>query len=97
MDNNYWKEKYADYHSRSESRIAELEQENAELKTKVEELDKMTGIFSARLCEKYRQTLQEIKECLKDWEKAYTSFGFCEYENILEKIKAIITESEVGE
>lgn len=43
------------------------------------------------------QTLQEIKECLKDWEKAYMSFGFCEYDNILEKIKALITKSEVGE
>ena len=32
MDNNYWKEKYADYHSRSQSRIAELEKENNELK-----------------------------------------------------------------
>ena len=32
MQENYWKEKYADYHSRSESRIAELEKENAELK-----------------------------------------------------------------
>lgn len=33
MDNNYWKEKYADYHSRSESRIAELEEEKEEFRT----------------------------------------------------------------
>lgn len=32
MDNNYWKKKYADYHSRSKSKIAELEKENMELK-----------------------------------------------------------------
>lgn len=32
MDNNYWKEKYADMHLRLTNRIAELEKENTELK-----------------------------------------------------------------
>lgn len=32
MDNNYWKEKYADMHIRLINRIAQLEKENAELK-----------------------------------------------------------------
>lgn len=32
MDNDYWKEKYADVHIRLTNRIAELEKENEELK-----------------------------------------------------------------
>ena len=32
---NYWKEKYADIHSRLTSKIAELEKENKELKDAV--------------------------------------------------------------
>lgn len=40
MDNNYWKKKYADYHSRSESKIAELEKENMELKNALVTLSK---------------------------------------------------------
>lgn len=39
----------------------DLKQENKELKEKVEVLDKMTGIFSARLCDKYRSALEEIR------------------------------------
>ena len=42
--------------------IAELEAKNEKLKEENEKLNKMTGIFSARLCEKYRQALQEIKQ-----------------------------------
>jgi hypothetical protein len=40
-----------------------LQQEvaNERLKEENEKLNKMTGIFSARLCKKYEQTLQKIK------------------------------------
>ena len=39
-----------------------LKQENEELKARVKILNRMTGIFSARLAEKYRQALEEIRE-----------------------------------
>ena len=42
--------------------LKRLEQENEQLKAENEKLNKMTGIFSARLCEKYRTTLQEIRD-----------------------------------
>lgn len=57
MNDRYWKEKYADYHSRSESRIAELEKENAELKKAVETLAK-------GLCIR-QDKLEELLECQK--------------------------------
>ena len=40
MDNNYWKEKYADMHIRLTNRIAELEKENMELKGALETVTK---------------------------------------------------------
>ena len=40
----------------------ELKVENERLKEENEKLNKMTGIFSVRLCEKYLTTLQEIKK-----------------------------------
>lgn len=43
------------------SDVKRLEQENARLKEENEKLNKMTGIFSVRLCEKYHKTLQKIK------------------------------------
>ena len=46
---------------RLEYENAELKAENERLKEENEKLNKMTGIFSARLCKKYRTTLQEIK------------------------------------
>ena len=49
-----------------ENAIKRLEQENKELKEKVQKLDAMTGIFSARLMEKYKKALEEIREyCYK--------------------------------
>ena len=45
-----------------------LKQENRELKKRCEELDKMTGIFSARLANKYKQALEEIKEITKKYD-----------------------------
>ena len=39
----------------------DIAKENERLKAENEKLNKMTGIFSARLCKKYRQTLQEIR------------------------------------
>ena len=46
--------------------INELEQENKELKKKNETLDKLTGIFSHRLLEKYKKALEEIREIAED-------------------------------
>lgn len=42
--------------------LKRLEKENEELKKRCEELDKMTGIFSVRLADKYKQALEEIRE-----------------------------------
>lgn len=57
----------------SEEEYTILEQENqeakeiiAELKQKVKDLDKMTGIFSVRLAKKYEQALTEIREIVSD-------------------------------
>ena len=44
--------------------LQRLKQENEELKKRCEELDKMTGIFSVRLANKYEQALEEIREML---------------------------------
>lgn len=51
---NYCKECY-----KKQEQIEQLQAEN-------EKLNKMTGIFSARLCEKYRQALQEIRDILAE-------------------------------
>ena len=58
MDNNYWKEKYADYHSRSESRIAELEEEKEEFRT----------AYNAILeqCKKEQTENERLKSCLQE-------------------------------
>lgn len=52
--------------------LQRLKQEKEELKKRCEELDKMTGIFSARLANKYKQALEEIRKILEvysddDW------------------------------
>ena len=70
------------------------EQENAELKNQI----RIAGIIIEQANDKipkYKQTLNAIKECLKDWEKAYMTFGFNEYDEILEKMSNLIKESEV--
>lgn len=41
-----------------------------------------------------KETLNAIKECLQDWEKAYMTFGFNEYDEILEKMSNLIKETE---
>jgi len=46
--------------------LKRLEKENEELKDKVERLDKITGIFSARLAKKYKQDLEEIREIMEN-------------------------------
>ena len=48
-----WAEKYE-----------KLKAENEELKKRNEELDKMTGIYSHRLMERYKQALEEIQNVL---------------------------------
>ena len=54
MDNNYWKEKYADMHLRLTNKIAELEKENAEFKKALKTLAEGLNIR--------QQILQEIKD-----------------------------------
>lgn len=39
----------------------QLQKENEELKEKIKDLDAMTGIFSVRLANKYKQALEEIR------------------------------------
>jgi len=75
-------------------RIAELEQENAELKAKVEVLDEMTGIFSARLCQKYKQTLQEIKTIAEDGTKTEDYLLGQRYTDLIDRILDLITKAE---
>ena len=53
--------KYAAINEQETKNYAELKAENDRLKEKNEKLNKITGIFSARLYEKYCTTLQEIK------------------------------------
>ena len=54
-----------------------LKKENEELKKRCGELDKMTGIFSARLADKYKQALKEIREIAKNTCKTCTSECDC--------------------
>lgn len=42
--------------------VQRLREENKELRERVEELEPMTGIFSARLAEKYKKALKEIRD-----------------------------------
>lgn len=69
----FWQKMYAD----AEAENAELKAENDRLKEKNEKLNKMTGIFSARLCEKYCTTLQEIKEIAENREIFCENCSFC--------------------
>ena len=65
--------KYNKYDGKKENELAEIinkttdernkyKQENEELKKRCKELDKMTGIFSARLANKYKRALKEIRK-----------------------------------
>jgi hypothetical protein len=45
--------------------LKRLKEENEELKEKIKDLDAMTGIFSVRLANKYKQALEEIREIAK--------------------------------
>ena len=64
------------------------QQENEELKDKVERLDKMTGIFSARLAKKYEQSLEEIKEIAEENKDTAQYSGICR--SILTKIDEVM-------
>ena len=64
-----------------------IQKENERLKEENEKLNKMTGIFSARLCEKYRQALQEIRDKL-DFNKR--ELEECLYNPIDDEIREII-------
>ena len=67
----------------------ELETELQRLKAENEKLNKMTGIFSARLCEKYRTTLQEIREITDIIANANCNYVI-EAGNIIKKINEVI-------
>ena len=77
--------------------LKELKAENERLKEKVEKLDKMTGIFSARLCQKYQQTLQEIRDMagsiIGNANATYTDF-YNKLSDILDKINEVIGAEE---
>lgn len=82
--------------------IQKRETENELLKRllneKVKTLDKMTGIYSARLCKKYKQALEEIREiastkCPLLIDEECTKNERCIYSNvILHKISEVINE-----
>ena len=63
MNNTYWKEKYADYHSRTESKIAEIEKENTKLKDKLDKIKKVTT-----KCININDNLESCKDCEYDKE-----------------------------
>lgn len=77
MDNNYWKEKYADMHLRLTNKIAELEKENAEFKKALKTLAEGLNIR--------QQILQEIKDFL-DVPEFYLYGKETIHDRILQKI-----------
>lgn len=77
MDNNYWKEKYADMHLRLTNKIAELEKENAEIKKALKTLAEGLNIR--------QQILQEIKDFL-DVPEFYLYGKETIHDRILQKI-----------
>lgn len=73
--------------------IDKLQQENKELKEKIEVLDKMTGIFSARLCDTYRSALEEIKRITEEDRNCMNSeLACCRLCDKLDLIKDKINE-----
>ena len=63
------------------------------LKEENEQLNKMTGIFSARLCEKYRTTLQEIREIADIIYNTNCNY-VAEFHKIITKINEVIGAKE---
>ena len=61
--------------------LQRLKQENEELKKRCEELDKMTGIFSARLANKYKQSLEKIREIIKTLIMEMPEYHDCYYKD----------------
>lgn len=84
---------------RLEQERDELKQENERLKEKVKDLDAMTGIFSARLAEKYKSALEEIRIYINRCRNSLCDSN-CEYwnnckgnyniDNILTKINEVL-------
>lgn len=74
--------------------INKLKEENERLKERVETLDKMTGIFSARLAHKYKSCLQEIKEIAESYCKTMCNgcTEDCVVKEILQKISEVKNE-----
>lgn len=74
--------------------LQRLKAENEQLKEENKKLNKMTGIFSTRLCEKYSQALQEIRAIaiheIKELTDSAINGG--RYLEILAKINEVIGE-----
>jgi predicted RNase H-like nuclease (RuvC/YqgF family) len=71
--------------------LKRLQEENEELKKRCEELDKMTGIFSARLAKKYKQALEEIRDIAK-YSIMHNSNLNSNYQIILQKINEVLKQ-----
>lgn len=71
--------------------LDKLKKENEELKKRCEELDKMTGIFSARLADKYKQALEEIKS-LAELEVMFGENSKAFYPANIQRILDVINE-----
>lgn len=72
-----------------------LEQENEKLKEKIKDLDAMTGIFSVRLANKYKQALEEIRKIAEDAynnDQEYQATGV--YNEILDKINEALNDRD---
>lgn len=98
MNNNYWKEKYADYHSRSESKIAELNAENEKLKEKLHELKCPFYFKHTAICLGRRDEMQKYEKCsyyancnIKQMAKLIEKYKTC-----LQEIKTIAKENLIG-
>lgn len=79
------------WYSKEEYKL--LQQENEELKEKIKDLDAMTGIFSVRLANKYKQALEEIRKLINETCWDYTDISIIPVkEKILDKINEVLND-----